>query len=198
MKVPLKSDHAPPPVSSKFSRFESGHFIEHRYQNTWSREKTTGPDRLIIAPASNHIDLMVNLMEDTSGPFGFLYVLLVGFCDQPTGRYESPYAVEMREAVAFLREFTEFFENDGRHHLWVMSLKDQSTLVYDQHNQIYAYGQLDPWIQRLERLGFQMGDTSIPYPHTHGFNPKRDEFQEKLMSRWTWRHYPLVEGVDNP
>lgn len=48
----------------------------------------------------------------------------------------------------FLREFRAYFESDGRHHIWVSSLQASAlqasaTLVYDQHDVIYAYGPLE-------------------------------------------------------
>jgi hypothetical protein len=43
----------------------------YEYPNVWSREKTTGPERLVIAPTSDHISLMIELSTSCSSRSGF-------------------------------------------------------------------------------------------------------------------------------
>ena len=97
---------------------------------------------------------------------------------------------------SFLLEFKEYFESDGRHHLWVKSLPEWSTLVYDQHNVIYAYGRLQEFTEILKDNGFQKGSVSFPVPHSHNYNPENDDAEERLLQHWAWLESPLLPDDD--
>jgi hypothetical protein len=109
----------------------------HRYPDLWDVEKTAAPERLVVAPANEHVERMLKLSEKMPGPFGILYVLLLSRKGivRP-GRYQSPSLMERARMEQFMREFAIYFESDGRHHIWIASPDDGSTLVYDRHNVI--------------------------------------------------------------
>lgn len=97
---------------------------------------------------------------------------------------------------SFLLDFKEFFESDGRHHVWVMSVPESSTLVYDQHNVIYAYGPLQEFTEILRENGLQNGAVRFPVPHSHNYNPENDDAEERLVQRWAWVESPLLDDDD--
>ena len=97
---------------------------------------------------------------------------------------------------SFLLEFREYFETDGRHHVWVMSVPESSTLVYDQHNVIYAYGPLQEFTEILNESGLQRGTVRFPSPHSHNYNPENDDAEERLLQRWEWLESPLLPDDD--
>lgn len=115
----------------KFGTLQGDDWIPFAYPNVWAQEATTGPDRLVIAPASGQIELMRKLAEVLPEPFGILYVLLVPRSEREPGRYQSPEPSSRAELDAFLTQFQGFFEKDARHHVWIMSLFASATLVYD-------------------------------------------------------------------
>jgi len=170
--------------------------VPHRHESTWARQKTGGADRLVIAPASGHVELLLDLAQCVHGPFGILYVLLVSRRGREPGRYQSPEPSSYEDMELFLRTFRTYLENDGRHHVWLMSLSDQATLVYDNHNLIYAYGPLDRYTQVLRRAGLEEGETGIPAPHQHSYNAAFDSAEDDLMKLWPWEHFPLAPGDD--
>jgi hypothetical protein len=129
-------------------------------------------------------------------PFGILYVLLTPRKENQPGRYQSPRPCSRDEMESFLLEFREFFESDGRHHVWVMSLPESSTLVYDQHNVIFAYGPLQEFTEVLKASGFQEGTVSFPSPHAHNYNAENDDTEERLLNHWAWIQTPLQPGDD--
>src|SRR5262245_37343316 len=88
----------------------SGESVEYKYDGCWNAEKTKGPDRLVIAPASGHVDVLIGLMQQLPEPFGLLYVLTVTRCGKALGRYQSPYPVDREETVRFLNTFRDYFE----------------------------------------------------------------------------------------
>lgn len=97
---------------------------------------------------------------------------------------------------SFLLEFKDFFESDGRHHVWVMSLPGSSTLVYDHHNVIYAYGPLDEFTEILKSNGFHQNGISFPAPHSHNYNPENDDAEERVVQHWAWIQSPLWPDDD--
>jgi hypothetical protein len=163
----------------------------HEYGDLWYREQTTGPMRLVIGPSRDHINLILALLDLLPGPFGVLYVLLTPRREErPPGRYAaadiSPAAVR-----GFLETYRTFFEQDGRHHVWVESFSGPGLLVYDQHNVIYAYGPLDEFEATLRLRGFTQQEFRFPCPHAHHYHASLDEDEAAVMSYWPWHHSPL-------
>lgn len=175
----------------KFGTLEEG--VPFVYPNVWKQGKTTGPDRLVIASASGQIDLIRKLTAVLPEPFGILYVLLVPRSGGEEGRYQSPKPFTRDELEAFLTQFQEFFERDARHNLWIRSLPASSTLVYDNHNVTYAYGQLKDFKSVLAQQGLQEGEVHFPDPHSHNYNVEFDQAERDVMSYSEWLHSPLAE-----
>lgn len=129
-------------------------------------------------------------------PYVLLYVLQVPRNDiHPAGRYQSPEPISQVELTRFLQKFGGFMENDGRHHLWIMSMDKSATLVYDRHNVFYAYGPLEVFEGILFRNDFQKTDEVLfPDPHVHHYNPQLDVEALELMNYWQWIEYPLQDS----
>jgi hypothetical protein len=159
--------------------------------HVFERIRTKGVERLIIAPRGDHIDLMMDLGRVLPEPFGILYVLVVSRSDRPPARYQSASPSSRDEMETFLSEFREFFEGDGRHHLWVTSLESNATLVYDRHELIYAYGPLDAFEQVLRSRGLGAGHVPPPQTHQHSYNAKYDKEEDRIMKYWSWIPFPL-------
>jgi hypothetical protein len=171
---------------------------QYEYSNVWSREKTTGPERLVIAPSSDHISLMIELSRIMTEPFGFLYVLTVPRGQGEAGRYQNAEPIGRLQAEGFLSRFKQFFENDGRHNLWLASVSNSDLLVYDKHNVIYAYGQLPCFEKVLSKRGMEKVDEiHTPSPHIHEYNPEFDEDELDVLHYWEWKQFPLREIGDN-
>jgi hypothetical protein len=167
------------------------------YDDRWSLQRTT-PERLVIAPArGRHVDLLLDLARCVREPFGILYVLVVPRTgEHADGRYQSPHPTTLAATEAFVQRFRGYFEGDGRHHLWLMSLPDAATLVYDNHDVIYAYGPLARYRAVLANRGFRESPVQIPDPHQHRYNQEFDGTERALIEYWGWRHFPLQPGDD--
>src|SRR5262245_23861480 len=164
----------------------------HRYGDVWELERTTGPPRLVVAPSGSHLDCMIDLSRELREPFGILFVLVVSRCGNAPGRYQSPEPTSREETETFLRQHADFFQSDGRSHLWLMSLPDGATIVYDNHDVLYAYGPLDAYVRVLERRGLRRGQVCFPVPHTHCYNPHHDAGEQAVLATWAWKHFPLA------
>jgi hypothetical protein len=157
-------------------------------------EKTSGPERIVAAPSQNHVALMIELMQSIPEPFGVLYVLVVPRGEVSAARYQCASPKSVQETAGFLTRFNEFFENDGRHDVWVASLSSSDLLVYDRHNVIYGYGQIAAYQEVLNRRGFSQTDAvRFPVPHVHKYNAIFDSEQNALLRYWEWEKRPLRE-----
>jgi hypothetical protein len=179
---------------AKLQRVEGPSAYTYEGSGVWIRQATTGPERLVAEPRGRAIELVTALARTLEEPFVILYVLLVSRLGQLPGRYESP-ELERAECEAFLKRYKGYFENDGRHHVWVLSRG--GTIVYDNHERVYAYGPLDEMQRAVELLGLRSGEPAIPYPHTHCYNAEFDGSEEQIMGEWNWKHCPLHNSDDD-
>lgn len=53
-------------------------------------------------------------------------------------------------------------------------------MVYDKHNVIYYYGNLEKVIKLLEDKGFKNQEVEFPCPHVHRYNKKKIIFYSVL------------------
>jgi hypothetical protein len=160
------------------------------WPNVYRTERTTGPDRLAIAPRREPLEVMCVLAEAIGPEYFALYVHSVARSDCAPGRYESP-PLQLVDVRIFVAEYSAMLENDARHELWIGSTTGRGMLVYDEHGLIYAYGPLDDLRRSLLGMGFSEGKISIPAPHTHHFHSEYDDDVRRLLSHWEWRHTQL-------
>ena len=171
---------------------------EHRsyeYADIFAVEKTSGPERLVIAPSANHVSILIDLLEVMPEPFGILYVLVVPRGGSEAGRYQTANPVSREQAEKFLKRFREFFEYDGRHDIWVASMSGPDQLVYDRHNVIYAYGPLPEFENLLSGRGLaKVESVRFPSPHTHNYHAAFDQDGRDVLHHWDWRRSPFHES----
>ena len=63
--------------------------IPREYPGTWAVERTSGLNRLVIAPANDHVDLLLKVSGQMSEPFSLIYILVSPRGAATDGRYES-------------------------------------------------------------------------------------------------------------
>lgn len=154
-------------------------------------DASEGGGRLILAPTRGHVELLSGLLECLPEPLRVLYVLVVPRgAEFSAARYEAPQEFSRRDVQDLLTEFSDFFERDGRHHLWIAN-PGVGTMVYDRHNLIYAYGPLDCFTQVALRHGLRIGRPEVPSPHWHAYHAEFDDTQRDLLSRFAWVQKPL-------
>jgi hypothetical protein len=185
---PMESDYkfgTPDPEDRQF-----------KYPNLWAAEKTSdGGSRLVIAPETDHVELMIRLLSAMSGPFWLLYVLVVNRGGGELGRYQSPEPQTTEDAGAFLKDFSAFLEKDGRHDLWIASASSSEMLIYDRHNVIYAYGSLSEWQIVLSDMRFsEVPLIRFPSPHSHHYHQSMDDEELRMVGYWNWNRTPLMSS----
>jgi hypothetical protein len=167
---------------------------KYSYTNLWDIQKKNGSERLIIAPTSGHVDLIIELSQILPEPFGILYILVVPRGGNEGGRYENAQPASRSEMEAFLHSFRDFFENDARHHIWIASMPGKAMLVYDNHNVIYAYGEIQKYKQVLVSKGMTQGRVSFPVLHGHFYNQNYDTEETRVLSCMEWKQFPLAKS----
>jgi len=166
----------------------------HVYPNVWTDEKTSdGGSRLLIAPSTDHVGLLIQLLQPMPEPFWLLYVLIVNRGESELGRYQSPAPQTRDGAERFLEDFRTFLEKDGRHNLWIASASSSEMLIYDRHNVIYAYGSLSKWQLVLSEMRFsEVPLIRIPSPHSHHYHQSMDGEERRMVGHWDWNRTPLM------
>ena len=178
----------------KFAGTDSSKPFE--YGNQYDLEEGEGWARVVIGPNRDHIKVLDTLSDRWSTPDYFvLYVSLMSHTGKKTGRYQSP-MFNKEDLDLFLYTHREFLEGYGGQHLWVGHPNSGELLVYDHHNLIYAYGNIDSYVQTLEELGFRPGRISIPAPHTHSFDSHYTQLEDDLFGYFDWTWFPLQDGDD--
>jgi len=165
------------------------------YSNIFYNEPLNGGERITIGPSNKQISLILGLAEQwKQQEYYVLYVLLLSHAGYQPGRYQSPILTSFEVLKLFLSTFQGFFENDGRHHIWVASSQSNEMLIYDQHNVVFAYGDLDKYKKYLVNRSFQERSFSFPSPHVHSYLPDNAKYEDELMKFFDWQYYPLEEG----
>lgn len=181
--------------------FKFGFLNEHNeessfeYSDLFYHEPLNGGERITIGPSSKHVPLILDLAERwEQKEYYILYVLLLSHAGYQPGRYQSPILASFSDLQLFLFTFQEFFEGDGRHHIWIASSQGDEMLIYDQHNVIFAYGDLKRYEKYLVDKSFQEQSFSFPTPHIHNYHPDSTKYEDELMEFFDWQYFPLQDG----
>lgn len=178
--------------------FKFGYFNDHEdkeffYNDIWCVEQYPQFERAVVAPSKNHIDLMLDIIKNFEPPYWCLYVLLVSRVGNEVGRYQCSHPKSYNELFDFVTKYKVYFETDGRHHIWLGSATSKQLLVYDHHNVIYIYDDIEKIKEYMKKVGFEEEDVQFPVPHTHMYNVENDEFEIDIMDYWEWMKFPLGE-----
>lgn len=181
---------------SKFGSLDAdGNSIDHDYSNRYFRQPCGNAQRLVIGASQDNVKLLDQLAKAfTTQRFYVLYVLLVSHAGRKPGRYQLPLIENHEDLQLFLWTFQNFFEGDGRHHVWIGSPDSNDLLVYDQHEVIFAYGDLDNFESILVENGFSVAEFWFPCPHVHSYDPANANAEDELMAYWYWQYFPLQAG----
>jgi hypothetical protein len=185
-------------MTFKFGSLTEGVEKRHFYGNIFAHEVFPKWSRVTIAPDDNQIRLMLEISKRWSGPYGILYVLKLPRLGHKAARYQSSAPCTWDELELFAYTFQEYFEGDGRHHLWFIDVPTNRQVIYDNHNLIYSYGDDEDVISRLRAKGFAEKEIRIPSPHMHYYNPEYDKTEDEIMNYFEWIEFPLQDEHDDP
>jgi hypothetical protein len=177
----------------KFTKMSADNsFVDNQYGKIYEQEICSGYNRLKVGADEHQIELMLSLCGNLNPPYFILYVLVVPRGEHEQGRYQSDLIEDISDVKAFLNEYRGFLETDGRHHIWIGTADNSGLIIYDQHNVVFCYGDLDAQILLLQNRGFKEMPFSFPVPHAHHYSEANDEFETKLLQHWDWEVFPLT------
>lgn len=187
-------------LGPKFASRVTGElWLGHDYGKVYAIEETAnGQERLRIAVSDSGAHVLQALSRSLKEPFLLLYVLVIFRGGGERGRYQS-HELSRDQLEAMFARFSEFWDSDGRHSVWLRSQSDDSTLVYDRHNLIYAYGPLDRLELILETLGFTATpEIPLTFEHQHCYYPEFDHLEQELTTTFADGRSDLHPGDKNP
>lgn len=179
----------------KFKSQQNGAWIRPVFRKEFCLERmSSGGYRLYFTTDNGFVSLVLSLSEAMVEPFYFLYVLIVSRrAEHDEARYQSP-ELSREKLRSFLSYNTNFFEQDGRHNLWIHSPTNNATIVYDRHQIGYAYGPMEIFKSILEKNELkEVPDIKRYIPHAHCYHAEFDDEETSVIKTFEWRKSPLRE-----
>jgi hypothetical protein len=178
-------------LTYKLSYLNSGEWVEHSFPAVFSLEATQrGGERVVTCAPGGDPLIFQRLLLLLEPPYILLYVLHTPRGEAPPGRYQSPELTSV-QFLRFLERFEGYLRADGRFDLWGYSASNESFIVWDRHNRVFAYGRSDESAAALRGMGFEGGEIRIPSPHSHHFRSEFDAESIALLEAFDWTHTPL-------
>ena len=147
-------------------------------------------ERLVAGVPGGDPVVFERLVECLEPPYLLLYVLHTPRGEAQPGRYQSP-ALSPAQVKWFLARFAPFLSADARFDLWARSPKENATVVWDRHNEVFGYGPLDRYSSTLSSMGFSAGRPEVPSPHEHHYRAEFDVLAKEILTAFDWSHSPL-------
>lgn len=163
----------------------NGEWVAHNHTAVFERR-----DRIVAGVPGSDPAIFERMVECMEPPYSLLYVLHTPRGEARPGRYQSP-EMSLAEVKQFLARFGSFLSSDARFDLWAHSATDNGTVVWDRHNQLFAYGPLDAFSRTLLALGFAEGYPTVPTPHEHNYRAEYDGLAKDLIGAFNWSYSQL-------
>lgn len=163
----------------------NGEWLAHSYPPVFE-----AGDRIVAGVPGSDPSIFARMVECMEPPYYLLYVLHSPRGEAEAGRYQSD-ALSLSEVKGFLAQFGAFLSGDARFDIWAHSPSDNGTVVWDRHDQLFAYGPIEQFSAALQSLGFTAGSPLVPVPHEHHYRAELDHFARDIMSSFNWSYSPL-------
>lgn len=175
----------------KLGHIENSDWVEHVFPAVFHLpDRADEVQRIVAGVPAGDPTVFERLTCCLEEPYFLLYVLHTPRGEGAPGRYQSP-ALSRPQVRDFVARFSALLSGDARFDLWSYSLPEKSTIVWDRHNLLYAYGPLDRYVVELKALGFVHGEVIVPAPHSHEYRQELDTIATALLSAFDWSHAPL-------
>lgn len=149
-----------------------------------------GGERVLAGVPGGDPSPFTHLVSCLEPPYFLLYVLHTPRGEGDAGRYQSP-PVSLQQLQEFMHRFGSYLASDARFDIWAHSAAEQATVVWDRHNQLFAYGPIEKFSSELNSLGFIAGDASVSFAHQHHYREELDADARALLAYWAWSYSPL-------
>jgi hypothetical protein len=151
---------------------------------------SSGRDRLALSLPQSATDVFRRLAEMMSEPFLVLYILHTPRGEGEKGRYQSE-EITKTDLDEFLTTYERFFAEDARHDIWIRSIASGDMIIWDRHNDIFIYGDLDRFERALDDVGFNQQSKQPLGAHQHHYRVEFDNAAAAILAEFRWRKTPL-------
>lgn len=174
----------------KLSHLVEAEWREHSFPPLYELDVAGETQRLLAGAPSGQCEPFERLALCLAPPYFLLYVLHTPRGEGEPGRYQSS-ETSAEEFRFFIAKFGSYLSADARFDFWLHSPSEKATVVWDRHNQLFAYGPLDRFAAELQALGFSQGKCAVPAPHQHHYRSECDGNAAELLSWRSWQRSPL-------
>lgn len=174
----------------KLSHLVDGEWREHSHPSVFSVGSQSDQVQRVIAGSPSNSGPFERLVRVLEPPYLLLYVLHTPRGEAEPGRYQSP-ELTVAKFENFVERFGDFLSSDARSDIWVYSPSERATVVWDRHNQLFAYGPRERFVSELESMGFSPGVPNIDFPHQHHYRQEYDQAASELLGFFEWSYSPL-------
>lgn len=176
----------------KLGHLREDQWVEYSYPPTYQLPHSgTQLQRILVGIPGGDPEVFARLVAGLEPPYYLLYILHTSRGEGEPGRYQSP-KLSLQEFQSFISQFGGFLSKDARFDIWAHSPSEQATVVWDRHNQIFAYGPLARFESELCALGFLPGTVTTPGPHEHCYHAELDPIAAQLLQNFEWSYSPLM------
>ncbi|TJZ77378.1 hypothetical protein [Chitiniphilus eburneus] len=174
----------------KLSHAVADSWAPYSHEAVYSISSLDGGSRILAGVPDGNPTPFTHLVSCLEPPYFLLYVLHTPRGEGDAGRYQSP-AISLGQFQEFMQRFGGYLSSDARFDIWAHSPAEQATIVWDRHNQLFAYGPLAKFSAELNTLGFTSGDADIPFPHQHHYRQEFDADASALLESFVWSYSTL-------
>jgi hypothetical protein len=175
----------------KILRQVAGEWVPHSYPPEYSLlSKDSAHPKIVAGVPAGDPMLFTHLVECLEPPYFLLYVLHTPRGEAAAGRYQSP-PLSVEQYREFAKTFGSYLSADARFDIWAHASAEQATLVWDRHNQLFAYGPIEKFLAVLLAYGFSEGTVDISFPHLHHYRPECDVQAASVIDAFDWSYSPL-------
>lgn len=175
----------------KLSRCDGPEWSEHIHRAQYALPAAdSDPPCLRAGIPRGDPAIFERLVTSLTPPYFVLYVLHTPRGEGEPGRYQSPELApaEFRE---FIARFAPYLAGDSRFDVWAHSPGEDATVVWDRHDELFAYGPIDRYVRELQALGFVPGTVDVPVPHVHHYREELDAPAAEILGALPWHRTPL-------
>lgn len=174
----------------KLSHAIADRWLPHSHGAVYAVSQMNGGERILAGVPAGDPSPFNRLVSCLEPPYCLLYVLHTPRGEGDAGRYQS-LPISLEQFQAFMCRFGSYLASDARFDIWAHSSAEHATVVWDRHNQLFAYGPLAKFSSELNALGFTAGDASISFLHQHHYRAEFDADAQALLASRPWSYSPL-------
>lgn len=183
--------HYVKPQMHKLSHQLAGEWVPHSYPKNFSLiSKDNASPKIVAGVPGGDSSVFLRMVACLEPPYFLLYVLHTPRGEAKAGRYQSP-AVSAEQLRQFVEAFGSYLCSDSRFDIWAHSSAELATVVWDRHNQLFAYGPMQNFLTVLGDDGYSEGVVDVSFPHQHHYRQEFDVQAAAVLDAFEWTYSPL-------